>query len=465
MKRFKLPAGCLIVFLLISHLVSADTSVISGKHRLVLDIINPTGIAHIPDYKNSGFSQKVLEKHSNMARVEIKIDMSPFRSGSPFPVNADSLPADVKKYLKSTGKVQADATKISNKAKSLVRGTSTQMEAFERIAHWIADQVNYEIHVPQDASSVFRNKLGSCSGQTRLTMAMLRSVGIPARYVIGYMPPGKRWGFSKKYFGVELRSGGHHAWIEVYFPDKGWVFSDMLHSLYFVDPYHIVFHIRGSNLNTTYNVDRWSEDVHIEFEKGTSFTIYEEQKQTRIIDRLPLPKKWILSRQTRSQKGCAVYGQVLDSSGGPLKRGEFVVYKQGGYTVSDLQEDGRFSVSGLEPGDYEIGARSKTHAEKKQKVSFSRPGTKELTFRLEPGGSLQGKVRDKNGRPVPGAWIYVWKGKRARGHAADGKGNYIIKGLEPGEYRVTAKRAGAGKAGTRVTIKADETTENDFILE
>ena len=70
---------------------------------------------------------------------------------------------------------------------------------------------------------------------------LLRASGIPARYVSGFLPPGGQWGFDKQYWGVTIKSGGYHAWVEVYFPDQGWVFSDILHSLYFVDPYHLLF--------------------------------------------------------------------------------------------------------------------------------------------------------------------------------------------------------------------------------
>src|SRR6267143_1489819 len=59
---------------------------------------------------------------------------------------------------------------------------------------------------------------GGCQDFAHLMIACLRNIGLPARYVSGYIetmpPPGK-----EKLVG----SDASHAWVAVYFPEIGWV--------------------------------------------------------------------------------------------------------------------------------------------------------------------------------------------------------------------------------------------------
>ncbi len=60
----------------------------------------------------------------------------------------------------------------------------------------------------------FETRAGSCRDLARMLMAMLRSLGFPARFVSGYCyAPGEE--------GHEL-----HAWVEVYIPGAGWLGLD-----------------------------------------------------------------------------------------------------------------------------------------------------------------------------------------------------------------------------------------------
>jgi transglutaminase-like putative cysteine protease len=69
--------------------------------------------------------------------------------------------------------------------------------------------------------SVLKLRKGVCQDFAHLMIACLRNMGLPARYVSGYLetfpPPGK-----EKLVG----SDASHAWIAVYFPGIGWVEFD-----------------------------------------------------------------------------------------------------------------------------------------------------------------------------------------------------------------------------------------------
>ena len=66
---------------------------------------------------------------------------------------------------------------------------------------------------------LFDTGTGNCFYFSSAAAVMLRSVGIPSRIVVGYLP--KQWDASK---GVAtIRAKDYHAWIEVYFPGSGWI--------------------------------------------------------------------------------------------------------------------------------------------------------------------------------------------------------------------------------------------------
>jgi transglutaminase-like putative cysteine protease len=74
--------------------------------------------------------------------------------------------------------------------------------------------------------SVVISRKGVCQDFAHLMIACLRNLGLPARYVSGYIetvpPPGKQ-----KLVG----SDASHAWVSVYFPEIGWVEFDPTNNL------------------------------------------------------------------------------------------------------------------------------------------------------------------------------------------------------------------------------------------
>jgi transglutaminase-like putative cysteine protease len=66
-----------------------------------------------------------------------------------------------------------------------------------------------------------KERKGVCQDFAHLAIACVRSVGLPARYVSGYIeteaPAGK-----EKLFGVDAS----HAWFSIYIPNTGWIDFD-----------------------------------------------------------------------------------------------------------------------------------------------------------------------------------------------------------------------------------------------
>ena len=71
--------------------------------------------------------------------------------------------------------------------------------------------------VETQVEEIWNLKAGVCQDFAHVLLVMLRMVGIPARYVSGYICPDKQ----------EWRGeGATHAWVEAYLPFRGWTGFD-----------------------------------------------------------------------------------------------------------------------------------------------------------------------------------------------------------------------------------------------
>ncbi|OGN98683.1 MAG: hypothetical protein A2Y58_03810 [Chloroflexi bacterium RBG_13_51_52] len=110
-------------------------------------------------------------------------------------------------------------------SEDITREFETPYEKVTAIIDYLA-QFPYKLEIeapPEGTDSVahflFTRKNGFCLHYASATVVMLRSIGIPSRLVVGYLPgePGKIPG---QYI---LRDKYYHAWPQVYFPGYGWI--------------------------------------------------------------------------------------------------------------------------------------------------------------------------------------------------------------------------------------------------
>ncbi|MBI3036130.1 transglutaminase domain-containing protein [Candidatus Woesearchaeota archaeon] len=167
-----------------------------------------------------------------------------------FPI--EELPKDIIIYTKPSETINSDDEAIIRVASELVKGEDDLYAAVFRIADWTKHNINYNLstltaEVSQKASWVLENRQGVCDELTSLFIALLRSVGIPARFVSGI-----------SYTNSPLfpENWGAHGWAEVYFPGYGWVPFDVTYGQFgWVDPAHIKFKesIDSDEPSTYYN--------------------------------------------------------------------------------------------------------------------------------------------------------------------------------------------------------------------
>jgi len=109
----------------------------------------------------------------------------------------------------------------------LTADTDSPYETARTVENWLEENKAYSLEVDEPGSDdvagqfVFDMEAGYCEYFATSMAAMLRTQDVPARYVVGYST-GERTAEDT----YTVRGMNAHAWVEVYFPDRGWVRFD-----------------------------------------------------------------------------------------------------------------------------------------------------------------------------------------------------------------------------------------------
>ena len=172
-------------------------------------------------------------------RTKVKVTLSAMESRAPFPLSEVS--ESERLFLQASKEVQSGDPEISSIARTLTSGCATEYEAVTALMTHVADTIRYAYNPPQyDAVYTLKAGTGNCQNLAHYSLALLRASGIPARIVGGIslsepwqvaMENGQSW--------IQRMGQGGHAWIEIYFPDLGWLSSDPLYSRQFTPTRHV----------------------------------------------------------------------------------------------------------------------------------------------------------------------------------------------------------------------------------
>lgn len=113
--------------------------------------------------------------------------------------------------------------------------TSSPAETAVAICAYIHKTIKYQFGVTgvqSNAAEAWANKVGVCQDFTHLALGAMRSVGIPARYVSGYLHPQVNPQLGQKVVGES------HAWVEWYAGE--WVTNDPTNNLEITDRHIVV---------------------------------------------------------------------------------------------------------------------------------------------------------------------------------------------------------------------------------
>lgn len=201
------------------------------------------------------------------------------KTGAPFPLSG--LPQQVKVYLKATDQVPAGDSQIRSKARELTSTAKNEFDAVQRILTWVVDHMHYVL-IPQsyDALYSLQSGKGNCQNYSHLSAAIMRAVGIPVRIVNGIT--------LKKPYDINIGNSiltmkmaqGRHSWVEVYFPDLGWVPFDPQGTELFVSNRFIRVEIGLDNNETRHDgLMRW-----VQASSSSGRPLFEESIQAEFVN-------------------------------------------------------------------------------------------------------------------------------------------------------------------------------------
>ncbi|MBX2901475.1 MAG: transglutaminase family protein [Cyclobacteriaceae bacterium] len=196
------------------------------EHRLVISS-NP-GVHTVRDYFGNltGFFSLVAP-HSELSidsilSVEMVPKAEPVRSLAPSDVwkqtHSDEIQLRYHDFLKA--EEAQGQTEIQQAVHEIVSKVQHPLDTILDLSTYIYENFTYKKGVTSIETSVdelWKLRAGVCQDFAHLLLYMLRLLGIPARYISGYICPG-----SSEWRG----EGATHAWAEAWLPDTGWVGID-----------------------------------------------------------------------------------------------------------------------------------------------------------------------------------------------------------------------------------------------
>ncbi|MCK5107172.1 MAG: transglutaminase domain-containing protein [Nanoarchaeota archaeon] len=217
-----------------------EAEIIDGKFVFELEDVEETDI----DVVING----IVEVSENRPHVKKKVN---------FPVSG--LGNDFNDYIESTENINTENDAVIELTSTIVEGEDDLFKAVYLVGEWVKENIEYKLDEYTEADVqgsdwVFENRYGACDEISNMFIAMVRSLGVPARYVGGYA--------FTDIDGIERFES--HAWSEVYFPNYGWVPYDMTYGQFgFVDISHINLGERLCSSESAVEIELTGRDVSI----------------------------------------------------------------------------------------------------------------------------------------------------------------------------------------------------------
>jgi len=170
--------------------------------------------------RNLRFETRITLDHTPQLALDFQIDSAALTY--PFSYDADEVPDLAPAIQRHYGD---SSDEIGRWARQFVRyGQSTETgRLLMTLCYAISESFSYRRrleHGTQTPVQTLSLRSGSCRDFALLMMEAVRSLGLAARFVTGYIYVADRDG------STALRGGSTHAWCQVYLPGAGWTEFD-----------------------------------------------------------------------------------------------------------------------------------------------------------------------------------------------------------------------------------------------
>jgi hypothetical protein len=228
-------------FLAADHFVAEKTgaAVLSGVQQATYRV--SSGKIRLPVYVNNGFSQEWDSKAGNMlvqVHNTVLKSRTPARPVPEFPESCRSLEKEL--HSKEIVLMSQQVATVLNWLRlniHYVRSGPVPGELSERSGS--GGEEMQESRIPETLGEILLQRRADCVGLSLVTQHLFSLLGIQSRFVTGVA-------YQKDDPAVlQLKGAVLHRWIEVYYPDAGWVFSDPSGKVNYVEATYLVIAVWG----------------------------------------------------------------------------------------------------------------------------------------------------------------------------------------------------------------------------
>jgi hypothetical protein len=148
----------------------------------------------------------------------------PMTAGEQTSAVLEYAPAILDRYLQ----LPRESERIGELAHRVTDRAGTPYEKTMALLNHLLTNYAYSLETDTNGSRhlidefLFSRKTGYCEHYATAMVLMLRSIGIPSRLVTGFLAT--EWNEFGNYYTVRQRDA--HAWVEVYYPQSGWMTMD-----------------------------------------------------------------------------------------------------------------------------------------------------------------------------------------------------------------------------------------------
>ncbi|MBH0207926.1 MAG: DUF3488 domain-containing protein [Nitrospira sp.] len=173
---------------------------------------DPAGAVYLPFPSSSRIEYTVVSRSNTLASADLGTGPGHYPDWV------------VRHYLQLPGQ----SHRINALAGDLTQGRHTPYEQAAAIQTYLTQNYRYSLDAPLAAQDqpleefLFVRKTGYCEHYATAMVIMLRTIGIPARLVTGFLAT--EWNDYGSYYVVRQQDA--HAWVEVYLPHSGWMSMD-----------------------------------------------------------------------------------------------------------------------------------------------------------------------------------------------------------------------------------------------
>jgi hypothetical protein len=183
--------------------------------------------------------------------------------------------------------------------------------------------------------------------------------------------------------------------------------------------------------------------------------------------------------EVRLDRGFTVRGSVVDSGGRPIPGADVEAIGKEANRMFPRRAvsgaDGRFEITGVEPGSVEILASHAAYATAREAATIDPDGSSaDALVVLRAGGRITGSVKKRSGEAVRGAFVSYFDrtpmtadGWKARAET-DAAGGFAFENVPPGDVSVAVLQGKAGRfegvAGKTVRVEEGEESTISFTL-